>query len=88
MLSEGHDDDSLGKILGVSRTAVSRWRRDKRRPSGMNMVRVRLLSDGKVSLEDFMTDDLDEGGTLSTTKRGSSGPDTAEPSKCVAALEG
>lgn len=54
----------------------------------MNMVRIAVLTGRKVVLEDFMTDDLDKEGTLSTTRRGNLNRDTPKSPKTAAALVG
>ena len=85
MLDAGHDDRSFAELVGVSREAVSRWRRGKRCPEGMNMVKVVRATSGKVTANDFLPDDLDGSGTLLTTSD-SGGPDTSNSPKSCAAI--
>ena len=88
MLDAGHDDRSFAELVGVSREAVSRWRRGKRRPEGMNLVKVIRVTSGKVTANDFLPADLDASGTLSTTSSGNSEADTEKPPMALAATEG
>lgn len=82
MIDNGHDDESLGALIGVSRITVSRWRRGKRLPAGLNVARVSRVTGGAVRYEDFLSEELTQ------TSRGNSGPDTRLPSKAVASAQG
>lgn len=87
MLDAGHDDRSFAELVGVSREAVSRWRRGKRGPKGMNMVKVVRATSGKVTANDFLPADLDGTGTeLSTTSSGNSESATGKAPKSCAAI--
>jgi len=43
----------MGDICGVTKTSVSRWEKDKAKPSGSALIRLEELRDGKVVVSDL-----------------------------------
>lgn len=54
MAREGHDDERLGSLLGVDRATVNRLRRGVTKPSWDLAGRIKSLSGGAVTPDDFL----------------------------------
>jgi transcriptional regulator with XRE-family HTH domain len=59
MAGRGVNDAALARDLGVTAAAVGRYRNGKRLPSPAVMKKIRRLTDGAVTADDFYPDETD-----------------------------
>ncbi len=56
MRLRGLDDAALAEIVGVSTSAVRKWKYGERKPRGERLRRLIAVTDGAVRVRDFFED--------------------------------